>query len=137
MLSDVALGIAEIVRSRDSPEQAMYMKMASEHGHLDQIYSALDVLGSTAWQINKSVFDVVLQVWNSGEALADIPVDNAETAFPDPAMPDDVNLKDPKVKEAYRVQLKELRNLRTKTHSQRCNLNYNLEIARAVRRRKQ
>ena len=123
----------EIMRMQDSPEQMQHLKLASEQGHLDQIFAALDVLGGTAWRINKPIFDVVSQVWNSGEALADIPLDNAESSIPDPIMPPDADVKDPKLKEAYRVHLKNIRNARAKAHSQRCDLNYKLEIARAVR----
>lgn len=122
----------EIMRTRDSPEQISYLKLASDHGHLNDIFTALDVLGSTAWQVNKEIFDVVMQVWNSGESLADIPMDNAEDAIPDPVLQADMDMKDPRNKEAYRVALKEVRNQRSKSHSQRCDLNYKLEIARAV-----
>ena len=33
------------------------------------MYAALDVLGSTPWQINCEIFDVILQVLNLGQRL--------------------------------------------------------------------
>lgn len=120
------------MRIRESPEQVQFMKMASEQGQLDQVFAALDVLGRTPWKINKPVFDIVMQVWNSGEAFADIPINNAETKIPDPKPPSAEQLRDPRDREAYRVQLKQVRNARSTAHSQRCDLNYKLEIAKAV-----
>lgn len=120
------------MRIQGSPEQTQYLKSASDQGYLDEVFSALDALGQTPWQINREVFDVVSQVWNSGEALADIPVDNAESKISDPVAPSTDAMKDPRTREAHRVQMKTVRNERAKAHSQRCNLNYKLEIAKAV-----
>ena len=120
------------MRIQDSPEQMHYLKSASEQGHLDDVFTALDVLGGTPWQINRPVFDVVSQVWNSGEAIADIPLDNADVNIPDPSAPPADQMKDPRMREAHRVRMKLARNSRAKAHSQRCNLNYKLEIAKAV-----
>jgi DNA-directed RNA polymerase len=36
-------------------------------------YARLDVLGSTPWKINRKVFDVVLEVWKSGEWFKKLP----------------------------------------------------------------
>jgi len=33
----------------------------------------LDALGSTSWQVNRKVFDIVLKVWNPGERVYKIP----------------------------------------------------------------
>ncbi len=54
-------------------EQQIYVKQASEAGDLEPVFHGLDVLSSTPWTINRKVFDVVLEAWNSGEAIADIP----------------------------------------------------------------
>ena len=61
------------MRYKDSQEQLVYLKEASNLGNLELFYAALDVLGSTPWKINREIFDVVLKVWNSGERLGKIP----------------------------------------------------------------
>ena len=45
----------------------MYLWQASVAGHLELVFAGLDVLSSTGWRINCQVFDVVLQMWNSGD----------------------------------------------------------------------
>lgn len=120
------------MRARDSPEQEQYVRLAAENGQLKGVFAALDALGSTAWRINKPIFNVISKVWNSGEALGDIPVDNAESTIPDPVKPSAEQLAEPSYREAYRAQVREVRAQRVKAHSQRCTLNYKLEIARAV-----
>ena len=52
------------MRFKDSVEQNSYLRAASENNGLEVIFAGLDVLGNTAWNINKEVFDVALQVWN-------------------------------------------------------------------------
>lgn len=120
------------MRARDSPEQQQYVRLAAENGQLKEVFAALDALGSTAWRINKSIYSVISKVWNSGEALGDIPVDNAESSIPDPVRPSPEQLSEPSYREAHRAQVREVRLQRAKAHSQRCTLNYKLEIARAV-----
>ena len=61
------------MRYKESAEQGSYLRAASEAGNLDQVFAGLDVLSSTPWQVNRNVFDVVLQSWNKGEAIADLP----------------------------------------------------------------
>ncbi|KAK4053626.1 DNA-directed RNA polymerase [Microbotryomycetes sp. JL221] len=71
----------QIMRTKDSDEQIQYLKQASEANTLDLIFSGLDALGSVSWKVNRKVFDVVTQVWNSGEELADIPAKFLEETF--------------------------------------------------------
>lgn len=120
------------MRTKESPEQEQYVRLAAENGQMTEVFTALDALGSTAWRINRPIYDIVTKVWNSGEALGDIPVDNAETKIPDPSPPSPEQMSELSYREAYRVQMKEIRTQRSKAHSQRCSLNYKLEIARAV-----
>jgi len=121
--------IATVMRIKDSLEQFQYLAEASRHGNLELIYSALDVLGSTPWVVNKDVFRVVLETWNSGEALADIPPANLD--IPDPVKPADYDTNDVSKKD-YLMSLKDTINKRRNNHSDRCSVNYKLEIARAV-----
>lgn len=114
------------MRYKDSIEQSSYLRAASENNGLEVVLAGLDVLGNTAWNINREVFDVVLQVWNSGEALADLPP--AETHEPEPERPppDDI-----KARGIYLQRMRQWNANRASNHSQRCDINYKLEIARS------
>jgi DNA-directed RNA polymerase len=120
------------MRTKDSPEQEQYVRLASENGTMDQVFTALTALGNTAWRINRPLFDVIAKVWNMGDRFGVIPPDNATTKIAAPAPPPTDLALDPSQKQAYQVEMNNVRQARTKAHSQRCNLNYKLEIARAV-----
>ena len=110
-------------------EQLAYVREASEKGNLELVYAALDVLGSTAWKINKPVFDVVLKVWNSGERFLKIPP--AVFDLPEPVKP--VNFEsDPAARVTYLAKMKTYTRDKADAHSDRCSVNYKVEIARAV-----
>ncbi|WFC99983.1 DNA-directed RNA polymerase [Malassezia yamatoensis] len=113
------------MRCKDSIEQSSYLRAASKNNGLEVVLAGLDVLGNTAWNINRRVFDVVLQVWNSGEALADLPP--AESTDPEPVRPD---ADDIKAKGVYMQRMRQWTANRASNHSQRCDINYKLEIAR-------
>lgn len=65
---------APLMRTRDSPEQALHLLESHRFNGLEMVYKSLDKLGRTAWKINKPIFDVMSQVWNSGIELAGIPI---------------------------------------------------------------
>lgn len=120
----------QMMRIKDSDEQLQYLQQASDNDTLDNIFTGLDALGSVSWQINTKVFDVVSTVWNSGEAVADIP---AKESFVEPvkaAVPDNVD-KDPRARDNYRHRIRQALQARRAAHSNRCDLSYKLEIARA------
>jgi len=114
------------MRYKDSVEQSSYLRAASENNGLEVVLAGLDVLGNTAWNINREVFDVVLQVWNSGEGLADLPP--AEMSEPEPEKPPEGDIKQ---KGIYLQRLRQWNLNRSSNHSQRCDINYKLEIARS------
>ncbi|KAJ6262007.1 hypothetical protein Dda_2808 [Drechslerella dactyloides] len=117
-----------MVRIKDCLEQTLYIKEASKQGNLDRVFAGLDVLGSTAWQINQKVFDVILKVWNTGEAFAAIPPSSSkDMPFPEEPPAD----ADVATKAAFKVAHQELALLRKNHHSQRCDVNFKMEIARA------
>lgn len=121
------------MRTKDSTEQIDYLRQASEADSLDEIFTGLDVLGSTPWSVNRGVFDVVTEVWNSGEALADIPKKADLTAgVAEPERPEGMET-DPRAKDTYRHRMKQAIMEKRASHSNRCDVNYKLEIARAVR----
>ena len=122
---------AELMRIRDCPEQTQYLKKASDNRELDDIFAALDVLGSTAWSINRPIFDVVSEVWNSGEAIAGMPIKDPLLTIKDPPRPANVDA-DIAIRTEYRRLMKETELHRRNQHGERCTTNYKLEIARAV-----
>ena len=110
-------------------EQKLYTEAAIARGDMDQIFKGLDVLGKTGWKINHPVFKVMLEVWNSGEQVANIPPLNP--VFEQPAEP--ASTEDPTIKRSWLKALKAIENERSGLHSQRCFMNFQLEIARAYR----
>ncbi|OCF41176.1 DNA-directed RNA polymerase, mitochondrial [Kwoniella heveanensis CBS 569] len=119
-----------IMRYKESAEQQSYLKTASEQGHLEPVFHGLDVLSSTAWSINRKVFDVILNVWNSGEAIADIPASEEKSTYDVPEKPDPRD-QDPQKRSLYIERMKSVMAAQRKDHAERCKFNYNLEIARS------
>ncbi|KZF23167.1 DNA/RNA polymerase [Xylona heveae TC161] len=109
------------------PEQIQYAKAAAEKGDMDQVFAGLDVLAKTAWKINRDVFNVMLEAWNSGEAIADIAPEHPNIKTP----PEPEPSADPKVRQRWLRDLKQVQNTRSGLHSQRCFQNFQLEVARA------
>ncbi|KAF8335860.1 uncharacterized protein EI90DRAFT_2992928 [Cantharellus anzutake] len=119
---------SSVMRIKGSHEQLLYLAESSKAGHLELVYSGLDVLGSTPWVINQDVFGVVLEVWNSGHGLRSIPP--AVPDVPDPVKPPDMDTNNA-AKSRYIQEVKDAINARRNNHSERCSVNYKLEIARA------
>ncbi|CEH13005.1 Mitochondrial/chloroplast DNA-directed RNA polymerase RPO41, provides primers for DNA replication-initiation [Ceraceosorus bombacis] len=117
------------MRFKDSAEQAEYFREADERQELSVLLAGLDALGQTAWRINERIFEAVTKVWNSGEAMADIPP--ATHPLPEPERPENYDSTDMSVKKEYIWKLKTWNAQRSNFHSQRCDVNYKLEIARA------
>ncbi|KAK6466029.1 mitochondrial DNA-directed RNA polymerase [Scheffersomyces coipomensis] len=117
---------SNIVRVKDSPETLAYLRAASKRGTLDDVYDGLNVLGETAWTVNRELFDVISHHWNTGEEFLDIPPVTKDAELPD-APPVDA---EPKVKLDYQRKMKVLLNEVASIKSQRCDMNYKLEIAR-------
>ena len=104
-----------------------YIRAAAESGDMARVFAGLDVLGRTPWQINRAVFDVMLQVWNSGEGLADVPPATPKFDYPtDPG-----SSADSRERRKYAYQIKEIENQKDGMHSERCFLNFQMEVARA------
>lgn len=110
-------------------EQKLYTEAAIARGDMDQVLKGLDVLGKTGWRVNSSVFKVMLEVWNSGQQIANIPPLNPVFDLP----PEPEATDDPSIKRAWLKEIKSIENERSGLHSQRCFMNFQLEIARAYR----
>jgi DNA-directed RNA polymerase len=96
---------------------------------MEQTFKGLDVLGKTSWRINQAVFDVMLEAWNSGEAIANIAPERPNLEIP----PEPEPSKDPLERRRWITEVKLIENARSGYHSQRCFQNFQLEIARALR----
>ena len=120
----------QMMRTKDSDEQVDYLRQASDNDTMDEIFTGLDVLGSVPWKINRPVFEVVSQVWNSGEELADIPPKDALNQPMEAEKPANFET-DPRAKDTYRHRLRKILQERRSAHSNRCDVNYKLEIGRA------
>ncbi|KAJ6102368.1 hypothetical protein N7486_004795 [Penicillium sp. IBT 16267x] len=109
--------------------QPLYVKAALKNDGLKEIRRGLDVLGGTGWVINRDVFDIMLEAWNSGEMVANLsPLDPNLEAPPKP---------DPKAgvaaEKEWQNQMRDMENQRSSFHSQRCFQNFQMEVARAFR----
>jgi len=108
-------------------QQRQYARAATEKGDMEQVFSGLDVLAKTPWQINRGVFDVMLEAWNSGEAIANLAPEKPNIVYPtEPEASDD-----PMARKRWMKEMKMAENAKSGLHSQRCFQNFQLEIARS------
>ncbi|KAF5973406.1 DNA-directed RNA polymerase mitochondrial [Fusarium coicis] len=110
-------------------EQKLYANAAIKRGDMEQVFKGLDVLGKTPWRVNNPVLDVMVEAWNSGDAIANMP-----ELTPDLEMPPEPTNSDPLLRRAWIRKVKQVENERGALHSQRCYMNLQLEIARAFRK---
>lgn len=108
-------------------DQKIYTEAALARGDMDQVLRGLDVLGKTAWMINRDVFDVMLEAWNTGEKIANIPPLNP--VFNLPPEPDSNGC--PLQRKEWMRLVKKAENEKAGLHSERCHMNLQLEIARS------
>ncbi|KAK0715190.1 hypothetical protein B0H67DRAFT_580168 [Lasiosphaeris hirsuta] len=110
-------------------EQRIYTDAAVARGDMDQILKGLNVLGKTAWKINQQVFDVMLEAWNTGKPIANLPALNPDIPIP----PEPNSTDDPWKKRLWIRDVKAAENEKSGLHSVRCFMNFQLEISRALR----
>ncbi|KAJ8122584.1 hypothetical protein O1611_g9804 [Lasiodiplodia mahajangana] len=121
---------SQLVRIKNGErDQKIYAEAAIQRGDLDQVSKGLDVLGRTAWQVNRPVFDVMLEAWNTGEKLANIPP--LDPNIPIPEEPHES--EDPFARRDWLRRVKLVENEKSGLHSERCFMNFQLDIARAFR----
>lgn len=109
--------------------QPAYLNAALENNGLEDIRHGLDVLGSTGWVINRNVFDVMLEAWNSGEALGSLAPLDPDLPLPPKPEPDAGYT----AQKNWQSQVVEIENKRSGFHSVRCFQNFQLEVARSFR----
>ncbi|KAI0132665.1 DNA-directed RNA polymerase [Xylariales sp. AK1849] len=110
-------------------DQQIYTEAAVERGDLEQVCQGLDVLGRTAWRVNHSVFEVMLEAWNTGEAVANLPPLNPDIPLP----PEPEASEDPLRRRQWIRAVKSVENERSGLHSERCFMNFQMEIANAFK----
>lgn len=121
---------SNIVRSTPGETlQPAYVKAALEKDGLKDIRKGLDVLGSTGWVINRDVFEVMLEAWNSGEGIASLAPLDADLPIPPKPEPEAGFAAE----RDWQLQMRDIENLRSGYHSMRCFQNFQLEVARAFR----
>jgi DNA-directed RNA polymerase len=116
------------MRFKDSVEQQKYLEAAIRSGNIELVMEGLNVLGRTPWKINKQVFDVVIQIWNSGERVGKIPPAQYEEPEPQPPVDD----SDLSARAIWQGKHKLWQQNVANNHSDRCSVNYKIEIARVV-----
>lgn len=114
--------------------------MAEGDPGMQQIYDALNALGSVAWQINKDVLRVVEEVWESGGGVGDIPP-RADVPDPEPLKPRFrlvaengqllATFAPPTYMEdrLWKSQCFKVKKKNYELHSLRCDTKYKLEVA--------
>ncbi|KAI1806193.1 DNA/RNA polymerase [Daldinia bambusicola] len=121
---------AQLVRIKNGEkDQRVYAEAAVQRGDMEQVSKGLDVLGKTGWRINKPVFDVMLEAWNSGEPIANIPPLDPQLPIP----PEPEASDNPILRRQWLKAVKAVENEKSGLHSERCFMNFQLEIARAFK----
>ncbi|KAK3323803.1 hypothetical protein B0T19DRAFT_426969 [Cercophora scortea] len=110
-------------------DQKIYTEAAIARGDMDQVLKGLDILGKTAWKINRKLLEVLLTAWNTGEELASLPALDPQVTIP--KEPD--SSADPLLRRHWIKEVRAAQNVKTGKHSERCFINFQLEIARAFR----
>lgn len=118
----------ECIRVDFNPEHRRLIVAADKKRHLDTVLKALDVLGSTPWKINTRVLAVMLQFWERGMDAPHLP---AKFNEPAPVKPD-TSVKDPAIMRKYTLEMKKHQVKIQNNFSQRCDVHYKIEVAKAV-----
>jgi DNA-directed RNA polymerase len=105
-----------------------YFDATDREGDLSTLYKGLTALGKVPWHVNRDVFRVQLEAWNSGEAIANFPP--LDPSLPIPREPE-ASL-DPTPRKKWLMELREIEHKKSALHSQRSFQNLQLEMARSL-----
>ena len=109
--------------------QRVYAETAIANGDMEKMLAGIDVLSKIPWQINKEVFEVMVQAWNSGEGIGAMVGEQSEDSMTPPPQPsEDASSEE---KRAWSRAIKVYEDFHSGIHSQRSYQNYQLETARA------
>ncbi|KAJ3698257.1 hypothetical protein LUZ61_001962 [Rhynchospora tenuis] len=117
---------AKIMRTHGARQQREAIKRAPKK-QMQQIFDALDTLGSTKWRINNRVLSIVDRIWCSGGRLGDL-VDRTDLPSPEkPDTEDEAELK------KWKWRTKSVKKINSERHSLRCDLELKLNVARQLK----
>ncbi|KAK9100283.1 hypothetical protein Scep_023713 [Stephania cephalantha] len=115
-----------VMRTHGSRQQREAVKRAPQT-QLQPVFEALDTLGNTKWRVNKRVLSVVDRIWTSGGRLADL-VDRDDVPLPEePDTEDEAEIR------RWRWKLKAAKKENSERHSQRCDIELKLAVARKMK----
>ncbi|KAI9728219.1 MAG: DNA-directed RNA polymerase [Chrysothrix sp. TS-e1954] len=117
----------EAVRLNDqNNSQKQYLSIADRRGDLRQLYKGLDVIGKVPWRVNRALFDILAEAWNSGEPLGKL-----APADPKAEYPPEPDQSDRQAHHRWMLIVKRIDDENTGYHSERCYQNFQLEVARS------
>ncbi|KAM7271345.1 hypothetical protein ACFE04_030559 [Oxalis oulophora] len=97
---------------------------------LKTVFEALNTLGSTKWKVNKRVLGVIDRIWANGGRLADLVDCEDVGSVPFPEQPD---TEDETELRKWKWKLKAAEKENKERHSQRCNVELILAVARKMK----
>lgn len=111
----------------DDTSSKNYAMAASNNGDMQHMFAGLNALARTPWRVNRDLFEVMLLAWNSGEGMGKIVPENVEAIPPpEPAASDGLRARYKWIEAVRKIE-----NHKASIKSQRCFLNFQLDIARA------
>ncbi|KAJ6506126.1 hypothetical protein DFH09DRAFT_1438529, partial [Mycena vulgaris] len=112
--------------SKTPLSNALTSSMPRKQEYIEFVYASLDVLGTTPGRINRRIFDVVLEVWNSGKRLGKMPPAMYDEPEPETPPDSDTDLLQHNI---YLPRLRSYNQSKVSNHSDRCSVNYKIEIS--------
>ncbi|CAN7053193.1 unnamed protein product [Brassica rapa subsp. trilocularis] len=115
-----------LMRTNGSKQQRIAVNKTPK-AQLDPVFKALDTLGNTKWRINKKALSLVDRIWANGGRLGGL-VDRDDVPIPEePDSEDQEELKQ------WKWKFKEANKENSERHSQRCDVELKLEVARKMK----
>ncbi|GAM24151.1 hypothetical protein SAMD00019534_073260 [Acytostelium subglobosum LB1] len=97
---------------------------------ISNIYEGLNILGSLPWKTNKKVVDVIVEAWEAGGGIAELP---SRFNFEQPVAADPEKLTtDLEMKKQHSKNVKKIKTLNANLHSLRCDTVYKLNVAKQL-----
>ncbi|EFA84795.1 DNA-dependent RNA polymerase [Heterostelium album PN500] len=96
---------------------------------LTNIYEGLNVLGEVPWKTNEKMMSILLEAWEKGGGIADLP---SRYDFELPESPSQEDLQDEKVKRDFNKKLRKVKGANNDLHSLRCDTLYKLNVAKQL-----
>ena len=110
-----------VMRTKGSRLQLEALRTAE----LDKLYSALNYLADTPWQVNKYVYNIVIELKKRGGNVAGMP---SYTDIPLPIRPSD-STTDQNITKVFKTQLERCKQMNRDLNSQRADLNVRIKQA--------